>query len=407
MAHRDSETGKQTRRLSYKHAADDDANKPLRILYIVTTLAEYNSGTRSTQRGSDRLQETLIPVLVEGVESMLSFGYHVDVHLVCHWTMLPNRLELIRQKLPSSVGLDVWDDASPLGYNVERKNNHTEYLTQHLARQHRFVIKDKFPAYDFFVAFEDDMLIKGDHVKHYLNMTKELARLQTLAPDNLDIPNGVKAHDYFHGPLTKAQLSRLVPGLMRVEALLDEDQYGAQSQLAPIPIDLEFGGMNRTVDPRPCCHVSNKTVNDHIPYAPSSDKVFIWETGIEGLSVREVPSLGWVMLMGGPTAFKAKPILGDYWSGRDSAFGKVGRPRGSGNKYLSNQGGWMATRQQIWEWHTELCPGGFLPPYYAPHYRLDGIDARNVIIFTRWVSCCADCVCSHEINIVRFSISLG
>jgi hypothetical protein len=309
---------------------------------------------------------------------MLSFGYHVDVHLVCHWTMLPNRLELIRQKLPASVGLDVWDDASPLGYNVERKNNRTEYLIQHLSRQHRFVIKDKFTAYDFFVAFEDDMLIKGDHVKHYLKMTKELARLRTLAPDNIDIPNGVKAQEYFHGPLTKAHLSRLVPGLMRVEALLVEDQYGAQSQLAPITIDLEFGGVNRTVDPRPCCHVSNKTVNDHIPAAPSSDKLFIWETGIDGLSVREVPSLGWVMLMGGATASKARPILGDYWSGRDGEFGKLGRPQGAAGKYLSNQGGWMATRQQIWEWHTELCPGGFLPPYYAPHYRLDGIDARNV-----------------------------
>jgi hypothetical protein len=49
-----------------------------KILYIVTTLAEYNSGTRSTVRGSDRLQETLIPVLSEGVRSMLADGYEVD-----------------------------------------------------------------------------------------------------------------------------------------------------------------------------------------------------------------------------------------------------------------------------------------------------------------------------------------
>jgi hypothetical protein len=42
------------------------------------------------------------------------------------------------------------------------------------------------------------------------------------------------------------------------------------------------------------------------------------------------------------------------------------------------EGGWMATRRQIWEWHTKLCPGGFLPPYYAPHYRMDGLDLRNV-----------------------------
>jgi hypothetical protein len=160
--HDDSELRTQ-RRLSEEPVGA--ASKPLRILYIVTSLAEYNSGSRATQKGSDRLQETLIPILTEGVESMLSFGYHVDVHLVCHWTMLPNRLELIRQKLPPLVGLDVWDDASPLGYNVVTKNNHIEYLIVHLARQHRFVIKDKFADYDFFVAFEDDMLIKGDHGK--------------------------------------------------------------------------------------------------------------------------------------------------------------------------------------------------------------------------------------------------
>jgi hypothetical protein len=49
-----------------------------KILYIVTTLAEYNSGTRSTVLGSDRLQETLIPILSEGVRSMLADGYEVD-----------------------------------------------------------------------------------------------------------------------------------------------------------------------------------------------------------------------------------------------------------------------------------------------------------------------------------------
>jgi hypothetical protein len=49
-----------------------------KILYIITTLAEYNSGTRATVRGSDRLQETLIPVVSEGVRTMLAAGYEVD-----------------------------------------------------------------------------------------------------------------------------------------------------------------------------------------------------------------------------------------------------------------------------------------------------------------------------------------
>jgi hypothetical protein len=39
---------------------------------------------------------------------------------------------------------------------------------------------------------------------------------------------------------------------------------------------------------------------------------------------------------------------------------------------------WMGTRQQIWEWHTEICLGGFLPPFDSPHYNFDGLDPRNV-----------------------------
>lgn len=38
----------------------------------------------------------------------------------------------------------------------------------------------------------------------------------------------------------------------------------------------------------------------------------------------------------------------------------------------------MATRRQIWEWHTKFCQGGFLPPYESPHFNLDGLDMRNV-----------------------------
>jgi hypothetical protein len=358
---------------------DKQQQQPLRILYLVTSLAEYNNGRRFTKRGDDRVVNYMMPVLTEGVESMLSFGYQVHVYLICHWTMTAERRKMIRDKLPLSVGLEVWDDATPLGYKLERNQNHTDFVTRGLARQHRYVIKDKFADYDFFVAFEDDMLVKGEHVKQYLDVTDEISRLRTLASNETKIQGDLEwMRNAFHAPLSKLQLSRMIPGFIRVEVLRTEDENGTQLELDPIPVDLEFDGKNRTVDPRPCCLLSNKTVNVHIPPEPTSSKLFIWETGIKGLSVREVPSLGWVTLLGGSYVHGRKHVIGDYWSGRDGAFGSQKRPDPADPRFLNNQGGWMATRQQIWEWHTEHCPGGFLPPFNSPHFALDGLDLRNV-----------------------------
>ena len=38
----------------------------------------------------------------------------------------------------------------------------------------------------------------------------------------------------------------------------------------------------------------------------------------------------------------------------------------------------MTMTYRRWRWHTEICPGGFLPPYEGPHYNFDGLDMRNV-----------------------------
>lgn len=90
---------------------EQESSQPMKILYTITSLAEYNTGARATVKGSDRLQETLIPVIAEGVQSMLEFGYHVDVFIVSHYFMRPERLQLLRDSLPESVGLEYWDDA--------------------------------------------------------------------------------------------------------------------------------------------------------------------------------------------------------------------------------------------------------------------------------------------------------
>lgn len=372
-------------------------SEPMRILYVVTTLNEYDNGRKGTRFGSDRLKTLLIPVLSEGVNSMIQSPYHyqVDVYLILGYTLRQERFNMIRQSLPPSVGLDVWQDATPVTYDLGRKSERirVETLTRALSRQHRYVIKDKLLNYDFFVAFEDDMLIKGDHVHHYVTISNEIERLRRDAPVQVQKNRGLKKPklaQQFYGEMNKQQLSRMVPGFLRVEVLLDRNNFGTQKELDPIPVDLQFpvssgGGLEtieRRVDPRLCCHVSEQV--PMLPRNPATDKIFIWETGVRALGVREMPessNLSWVMLLRGNRYrfMTASEVIGDYWSGRDGAFENgFGRPFEGEPQYLSNQGGWMATQQQIWEWHIKHCQGGFLPPFNEPVFKNDGLFNKNV-----------------------------
>jgi hypothetical protein len=224
------------------------------------------------------------------------------VFLVCHFTLTEDRLALVRAALPAQVGLDTWYDATPLGYDTSLLTFETlENRTLHLARQHRFVIKDKLLQYDMFVNFEDDMLIKGSHVNHFVAVSEEIARLRENAPDEL--PEGVTSSNvdqHYHGQLTKQQLKRMIPGLIRVEVLLEEGVYGAQTDTGPVPVDLRFGDdADRYIDPTICCHVSkNATISASRPSSPTHDKIFLWETHILPLGVRQMPNdswLGWVV----------------------------------------------------------------------------------------------------------------
>jgi len=354
---------------------NDRNENRLKILYVVTTLSEYDSGSRDTIRGFDRLQETLIPVVRESVESMVQSGFDLDVVIISHYNM--TRRFLIKAALPPSVGLQFWDNATPLGYKLEdSKHNYTQSITRALARQHRYLVKDKLAYYDFFVVFEDDMLITGDIVHNFMNVSDEISRLREKAPETK--PDETNPFKNFDGPLTKAQLQRMIPGIMRVEVLLDEEKYGTQTELDPVPItDLP------AVDPIPCCHLRNPlTVNRNRPPDPKSDDLIMWETSITALGVRKMPeesNLDWVLMQRGPRV--SPPLhIGDYWSGRDGYFNtsdaKV-RPDTRMSRYINNQGGWMASRKQLWEW-DEICPGGFLPPFEDPEYELDGLDKRNV-----------------------------
>ena len=469
-----------------------------RLLYTVTTLSEFNSGQRSTQRGSDRFRETLLPVLTESVYSLVESNKfdQVDVYLICGYVFNETRRVLLEAQLPSHVGLEVWDDALPYNYNM-KDIRHTknpkatiEPHTRGLARQHRFVLKDKLPYYDVFVNFEDDMLIHAEQVQQYLLMTNHLERLREQAPDDEDdiIMKNVgesdeeddkqknkrkhpkkkklsKHHDpatKHYGPLTKQQLKQTIPGFVRVEVVLNETATPIPELQVKVPIDLttvddddndSFNDNNKDknnnttqqqqlerqihIDPAPCCHVTDRmlrllntttnTTTDYsvsgkppMPKTPSVRQLITWEVQILPLGVRRMPPLhahgllqnndtndnnnttkatattintnttinnndpyhlDWVVLQRGNQP-KPEHALGDYWSGNDGYYQNDTvdwRPASHERKYINNQGGYMATQRQLWEWHSELCAGsGFLPPFDGPVYNMDGLDLRDV-----------------------------
>ena len=360
---------------------------PTRILYIVTTLAEYNTGTRETKKGQDRLKEVMLPIIVDNVESMVGapFHYQVDVFLIAAYELKPERDKLIRDRLPDGVGFQVWDAAAPVGYDKRSKDKLVPN-TRALARQHRYVIKDKMFDYDLFVAFEDDMRITGHHVNHYLDMSAEINKLQEMAPVNLDdVPENLDEYNQtkFFGQMTQQQLSRVVPGFIRVEVLLNERKNGAQKETLPIAQDYDFGENGiRHVDPQICCHV-NMNPNIETPKTPDAKDIIMWETNIKAFSLRQLPTgssmLDWAVIMLGPGKHldKAEKI-GGFWSGREGAFGDEPRPSGGQPELIAQQGGWMATRDQIARMNSGLCMGSFLPPFDKPSYNGDGQESMNV-----------------------------
>ena len=188
------------------------------------------------------------------------------------------------------------------------------------------------------------MIIHGDMVEHHLAMTQTLFRLRETAPDT--VSDGQLKN--FFGPLTKDQLKRSYPGLLRVEVLLEEETYGTQTELDPVPV-----ASHPDIDPKPCCHL-DVAASEKRPKSPGSDKLFLWETNIIALGVRHIEGLGWVALLRGPRERNGEKglTMSDYWSGTKKYFGSNNRPKPGEFNMINNEGGWMGTRQQIWEWHT-------------------------------------------------------
>jgi hypothetical protein len=376
-------TGLDTLDFTPSNFTEDNEVRVNRLLYIVTTSTEYNTGSRAILFGTDRLMNIVVPVIQDSVESMMAKGYKVDIFLILAYNLTEEREKNVSSLLPEGTGLEVWNDARPYDYDARGRggkavpHNYVSQINRALARQHRYVVKDKFFHYDMFVAFEDDMRITGEHIDYYLAVNAELDKLKRKAPDKL--PRRTyrrKSSDLFFGPMTKQQLKRFKPGFMRVEVLTDEVKFPTQEDLGRIDVDLNFTdiGVNETsLDPSFCCHTTHVGRPD-VPRTPNATQLVLWETGISGFALREMPPsspLGWVGLLAGPMKLPADEVSGQYWGSEDAGYGA--NPR-----LLAQSAGWMMTNREVLEFHAELCEGAFLPPFDLPTFGHDGLYQNNV-----------------------------
>jgi len=386
---------------------DDD---PLRALFVVTTLSEYEKGTRGTTRGADRLSDVVIPVLKDSVESMVRRGWDVDVFLVLGYEELrPERRAIVEGALPEGVGLEVWEDAMPLYYKKKgrqrepRPDQRAETASHGLSRQHRYVVRDKLDAYDLFLCFEDDMRVTADHAVNFLELSAGLEALKyraESAPDGLVHVEGESirprssrgkpadgapvGNDVVDDPLSAEYLGRVLPGFLRVEVLDAKGGDGASHPLlrdnkidrpkysSEVPVDRS---VSRSIDPDVCCGEDPPGRGKMAPNPDSSAPV-IWETNVGAMGVRKYPHpVGWA----GALPVQDSADVGSYWSGEGGVLGDMSRPRRL-DATLGQQAGWMATRSQVEYFHRTACPGGFLPPFEEddPHWRGDSLQRYAV-----------------------------
>ena len=373
------------------------------VLYIITSSNAYYSNRR------DRVTEIMIPVLLDGVASLRQ-DYDVDVYLILGYNLSTAHLTSLQQALPNSVGLEIWNDACPYTYECDPDqgmcrppplNNASDRRTMvprnqsairsrgpTLARQHRFVIKDKLPYYDFFMAYEDDMRVTKHHVHQHLSIMNELRRLQTMAPPELNDTTATSpTRNEYWGILSKRQLERMRPGFIRVEVFHPNNTRGTQLQLDPIPIS---NGTLNSVDPTACCHTTHVGGS---PQRPLAKDLLLWESGVWGTSVRLMPESSiwdWVVLLPGPWE-KFPTGIPSYWSGRAMNWSQLSAMNLSdmrnpkphhvlvdNPKFLAQPAGWMASRDEIMEYHQKLCVAGILPPFDGNDYPWDGLHYLNV-----------------------------
>jgi len=256
---------------------DNDDDDAFRILYIVTSSGRSYQQHRGSN-GVDRWYKMIIPVLKQNIESYSQENdnennsdhknkkYRVDLYVITSYTLSQEDKDTLRQSLPPSTGIQYWSDALPLMYHCKdflnepastRFNecilasesdrlqmgqmalaNNTDDGRRpdvrlrdgkaQLAKQHRLVVKDKLPYYDFFVVMEDDMLYTKSHVETYLRVLSKVNKLKAAAKEyessiiqSNTTRNRIehKQPPLWNSRLRYKDLKRMRAGFVRVEVL--------------------------------------------------------------------------------------------------------------------------------------------------------------------------------------------
>ena len=389
------------------------SDEQLKVLLVVTSLVQYDKGTRGTQHGYDRLQHVVLPQLTDSVSSMVNKGWKVDVYFVLGYETLENdRRQMIKDALPNGVGLEYWEDAIPYHYantyNKRPKDDQTLKIADHaLSRQHRFVLRDKLPFYDFFACFEDDIRITAEHVINFLQLSSDIKQLHDRAisnPDHLvhvedESPPRSQRHqpndgagfgnDVVDDPISAENVKRLFPGLLRVEVLDRQHDHPLRKSgvldnhrfVKEVPPSANAYTQNGDDAPESilsqtiCCEEDEPGRGKLTPH-PKMNELVLWETNIQATGVRKLPQpIGWVAVL----PVEDRSDVGSWWSGYPDTYGEsnMKRPRRI-DATLAQQAGFMATRSQIQYFHDVACPGGFLPPFDSNHWKGDSLQRHSV-----------------------------
>jgi hypothetical protein len=246
------------------------------------------------------------------------------------------------------------------------------------------VVKDLLPLYDFFLAFEDDMLIHKDHIEYHMEWMDKLRvmREETKARDEqgTNDTSSISTDDdndaWKTRELQSRQLQRLRPGFLRVEVSERYTTVGVPlGNISDVDVsDAMVSQAGAMINAARCCHrPKHLTLNpDHAskPNMTAND-LLLWETAVLGYGLRRLGD-DWVGMLPGPkTPFR----LSDYWSGRVLNRTIAHRPRRGDPHFIAQSAGWMGSRREILE-YNDLCEGGFLPPF--DEYPQDGLFRNNV-----------------------------